>query len=84
MKYYNSNEFRLEYERNIKKTIESLLEKTLGMGGVEAQVSAEMNFDREVTNSEIFDPDGQVVRSTQNSSESDNIQPLIGSQPISG
>lgn len=68
----NSNEYRLEYERNLKKTIESLLEKTLGVGGVEAQVSAEMNFDREVTNSEIFDPDGQVVRSTQNSSESDS------------
>lgn len=64
--------YRIEYENRLKKTIENLLEKTVGVGGVEAQVSVEMNFDRTITNSEVFDPDGQVVRSTQTIQENDN------------
>ena len=49
--------------------IEGLLEQSLGIGHVTAQVSADINFDRIVTNSELYDPDGQVVRSTQSDSE---------------
>jgi flagellar M-ring protein FliF len=42
-----------------------LLERTVGFGKVRAEVSAELDFDRIVTNKEEYDPDGQVVRSTQ-------------------
>ena len=61
---------RLDLRRNarttkrVSRTIEELLERTLGPGRVRAEVSAEMDFDRS-TNTETFDPDGQVVRSSQ-------------------
>jgi len=60
-----NEEYRIAYENRMKKIIEDLLEQTLGTGKVKAQVNIEMNFDRIVTNSEIYDPDSAVVRSTQ-------------------
>jgi flagellar M-ring protein FliF len=59
------NEARLSYENRLKNAIETLVEQSVGTGKVRAEVSAEMNFDRITTNSEAYDPDGQVVRSTQ-------------------
>ena len=53
----------------MSSTIEELLERTVGFGNVHAEVSAEMDFDRISTNEETFDPDGQVVRSTQSSEQ---------------
>ncbi|GAB4393671.1 MAG: flagellar basal-body MS-ring/collar protein FliF [Kiloniellaceae bacterium] len=60
-----SEEMRVGYESRLVRTIEELLARSLGPGNVRAQVSAEMDFDRVTENAEIFDPDGQVVRSTQ-------------------
>ena len=60
-----SQDFRAAYESRLTRAIEELLEQTLGVGRVRAQVSAEINFDRITTSSEIYDPDGQVVRSSQ-------------------
>ena len=61
---------RIAYEQKIKRAIESLVEQSVGIGSVRAEVSAEMNFDRITTNSELYDPDGQVARSTQAVEES--------------
>jgi flagellar M-ring protein FliF len=60
-----SEELRIGYESRMVRTIEDMLARSLGPGNVRAQVSAEMDFDRITENAEIFDPDGQVVRSTQ-------------------
>jgi flagellar M-ring protein FliF len=60
-----SAEQRRGVEKRISKTIEDLLEKSVGFGNVRAEVTAEMDFDRVSTNEENYDPDGQVVRSTQ-------------------
>ena len=60
-----AQDFRAAYESRLTRAIEQLLEQTLGVGRVRAQVSAEINFDRITTSSEIYDPDGQVVRSSQ-------------------
>jgi flagellar M-ring protein FliF len=74
----NSEEFRVAYESRMKNIIEDLLEQSIGAGHVKVQVSAEINFDRVVTNSETFDPNGQVIRSIQeidnkeSNNESDN------------
>lgn len=65
-----ADEKRLAFEQRTARTIEDLLSRTLGYGKVRAEVSAELDFDRVVTNSEIFDPDSQVVRSTQMVEES--------------
>lgn len=69
-------------QNRLSRTIEELLEKIVGFGKVRAEVTADMDFDRIVTNEESFDPDGQVVASTQtveasaNSNESDATTPV--------
>jgi flagellar M-ring protein FliF len=60
---------RLEQEQKLKRAIESLLEQSVGAGNVRAEVSADIDFDRVTVNSENFDPDGQVTRSTQTITE---------------
>ena len=60
-----SQDFRAAYESRLTRAIEELLEQSLGVGKVHAKVNAEINFDRITTSTEIYDPDGQVVRSTQ-------------------
>lgn len=58
-------ELRLAHEQRIKHAVESLLEQTVGAGRVRAEVAVALDHDRVTTNSETYDPDGQVVRSTQ-------------------
>ncbi|MBJ7418416.1 MAG: flagellar M-ring protein FliF, partial [Niveispirillum sp.] len=58
----SAEERRLARERELTQTIEELLGRSVGQGRVQAQVSVEMDFDRITTNSEIYDPEGQVVR----------------------
>ncbi|CAN0567632.1 unnamed protein product, partial [Laminaria digitata] len=60
-----SDELRRAHEERVTRQIEQLVEQSVGFGKVRAQVSAEMDFDRITTNIEQYDPDGQVVRSTQ-------------------
>lgn len=70
-----ADETRRKYEQHLTKVIEDLVGRTVGYGKIHANVVAEMNFDQLSENQEIFDPQGQVVRSTQNvddkSSETD-------------
>jgi flagellar M-ring protein FliF len=56
---------RRQLESQLSHTIEELVERTVGPGKVRAEVSLDMDFDRINTSEEIYDPDGQVVRSTQ-------------------
>ncbi|MBB4265390.1 flagellar basal-body MS-ring/collar protein FliF [Roseospira visakhapatnamensis] len=55
---------RLAKEHQLTRAVEDMLTRTLGPGKVHAEVRAGMNFDRVVTNEEIYDPDTQVARST--------------------
>jgi flagellar M-ring protein FliF len=57
------------YEQRLARTVEDLLSRTVGFGKVRAEVSAQLDFDRVTTNSETYDPDSQVVRSTQTVNE---------------
>ncbi|MAL77628.1 MAG: flagellar M-ring protein FliF [Sneathiella sp.] len=62
----SQNDFkRIAYESRLKDQIEELLEKSLGRGNVRAEVSAVMDFDQLTVHSETYDPDSQVVRSSQ-------------------
>ena len=67
----NAEEFRTGLENKLEKTIESLLEKSVGFGRVQAEVNADIDFDRIVTDSETFDPEGQVARSVQTIEENE-------------
>lgn len=61
----NAEEYRVAVEKRMRNKIEELLERSVGLDKVKAKVSADIDFDRVVTNSESYDPDGQVVRSVQ-------------------
>jgi flagellar M-ring protein FliF len=65
----DSAEFRMNYENRLKDKLEEIVEKVVGPGRVNVKVTADINFDREVTNKEVFDPEGQVARSTQSTTE---------------
>lgn len=68
----NASDFQRQVEEKLRTTLEELLEKSVGLGKVKTNVSAEINFDREVINTELFDPEGSVVRSKKVSEETDN------------
>lgn len=65
----NNEEMTTNYDQRVARNIEELLERAVGPGKVRADVHADLNFDRIVTNTESYDPDGQVVRSTQTVTE---------------
>ena len=79
----NALEYRVAFETRTQKDLEDMLEKIVGSGKARVQVSADINFDRLVTNSEKFDPDGQVARSIQSNSERDNSQDKAASDNVS-
>jgi flagellar M-ring protein FliF len=62
-------EAKRSYETVTGKQIENLLEQTLGVGKVRTEISADIDFDQVTVNSEKYDPEGQVARSTANSKE---------------
>ena len=60
-----AEEMRRNYESRLTEKIEDQVSRIVGYGNVRAIVTAEVNFDRIRTNEEVFDPEGQVVRSSQ-------------------
>jgi len=67
----NAEEMELKYESRMSRIIEELVGEIVGYNKVRANVTADLNFDRITTNAEIYDPEGQVVRSTQTIEEND-------------
>ena len=76
-------EFQADYENRLARAIERLLESTAGFGNVRTEVSADLDFDRVSSNSEIFDPDGQVTRSTQTIEETSTSSDTEGDVAVS-
>ena len=70
------------FENRLGRTIEELLEKTVGFGKVRAEVTADMDYDRLTTTEEKFDPEGQVVRSTQTIEQSSQSRDAQGEPPV--
>ena len=64
------DEMRLSIENRLARKVEQLLEPLVGVGNVRAEVSATIDAQRVVTNEERYDPDGQVLRSSQSITES--------------
>jgi len=73
-----ADEYRTKVEKRIKNTLEDLIGRSVGMGRVEAQVTADVDFDYVVTNSESFDPESQVARSVQNTESRENAENAVG------
>ena len=68
------DEMQVAFENRLSAKLTEMLEKIVGFGKVRAEVRADMDFDRIVTKEEIYDPDGQVVRSTQSITETSQEQ----------
>lgn len=66
----HNEDLRQEMERQMTDRVQNLLDKSIGEGKSRVQVYLEMDFDQVVTNEEIYDPDGQVVRSEASSNSS--------------
>lgn len=64
-----AEEMRLAYERRMTQTIEDLVGRSVGYGKIRANVTADLNFDRVNTAEELYNPEGQVTRSTQTTEE---------------
>ena len=67
-----SEELHHATELRISRAVEEMLEQSLGAGRVRAEAAVEMNFDRVQETAESYNPDQQVVRSTQTSNEKNN------------
>jgi flagellar M-ring protein FliF len=79
----NSEDMRRSYEARLSQAIEQLLAQTLGVGKVRAEVTADLDFNQVTTNKEDFNPDGQVVRSTNSVEETGNSQERQGANNVS-
>src|SRR5262245_38939635 len=79
----NSEDMRRSYEARLSQAIEQLLAQTLGAGKVRAEVTADLDFNQVTTNKEDFNPDGQVVRSTNSVEETGNSQESQGANNVS-
>ncbi len=66
----SAEEMRVAYESRLARAVEELIERSVGPGKVRAEVSAQFDYDRITINTETFDPDSQVARSTQTTEES--------------
>jgi flagellar M-ring protein FliF len=65
----SQEEVRRALELRLSRSVEEMLERTLGAGRVRAETTVEMDFDRVQTTEERFDPENQVARSTQSTNE---------------
>ncbi len=72
---------RQKTETRLASAVELMLERTLGPGHVRAEAAIRMNFDKVNETQERYDPDGSVVRSTQNVSSNNKTTDKAG--PVS-
>lgn len=79
----SSDERRREQEQTLARKIEEQLERAVGPGRVRAEVSLEIDFDRIVTSTEEYNPEGSVERSRQTVNESNEGQESQGNQGVS-
>jgi flagellar M-ring protein FliF len=57
-------------ERRLREQIESIVSSAVGAGRARVQVNAQFDFNRITQTSDRFDPEGRVLRSSQNREES--------------
>ena len=79
---YTAEQFRLaqQLENTLNDRITAILEPILGVGAVQAQVAADMDFRRIESTSESYDP-STVIRSEQTSEDISNRQTPEGGVP---
>jgi len=77
-----SDGLRAAAETRVAKAIEQMLVARLGAGNVRVQVAADVETKREVVRSQTFDPNSQVIRSTQTVQEQERSTDSNGEPPV--
>ncbi len=75
-------ERRTEMETHLRNQVEEIVSSIVGQGRTRIEVAAEMDFNKITQTSDTFDPDGQVVRSTQTRSETAKSQEKEGNEGV--
>ena len=68
------DERRTQMENRLRQQVEEIVSSIVGQGRSRVEVTAEMDFNKVTETMDTFDPDGQVVRSTQTRTETANSQ----------
>ncbi len=74
----NADERRNNFQKQVEDRVRDIVESVVGSGRARVRVAAELDFNRFSETKDIFDPNGQVVRSTQTREEqslSQDVQP---------
>lgn len=74
-----ADDLRKNHETRLQNKIEEQVGRIVGYNKVTAIVTVDMNFDRINTSEELYNPEGQVLRSTQSTQESNTEREPIGS-----
>ncbi|PCI99716.1 MAG: flagellar M-ring protein FliF [Alphaproteobacteria bacterium] len=74
-----ADDLRKNHETRLQNKIEEQVGRIVGYNKVTAIVTVDMNFDRINTSEELYNPEGQVLRSTQSTQESSTEREPIGS-----
>jgi len=79
----NADERTTAYQNQVESRVRDIVESIVGAGRARVRVSAEMDFNRVQETQDTFDPNGQVVRSTQTREEKSLSQDNQGNPPVS-
>lgn len=66
------DERRMNYEQRLRRHVEDIVSRVVGVDKARVEVTAQMDYNRVTQTSDSYDPNGQVVRSTQTVEDSTN------------
>lgn len=70
------------YEMRLTRELEEIVGRIVGEGHVRIRVNAEMDYNRVTKSSEIYDPDGKVVRSSNTREETSSSSQPTGDNSV--
>jgi len=81
----SADERQQAYEKHLRQQVEAIVSSVVGPGHSRVQVNADFDFNRITQTSDKYDPDGRVIRSSQNreettSSSDGNQQVTVGNE----
>jgi flagellar M-ring protein FliF len=78
----SAEEMRIAYENRVARAVEALIERSLGYGKARVEVAAELDRNRTQENAESYNPEQQVVRSTQNVNDTSETTEADGNPSV--
>lgn len=76
------DERRAGYENKLRTHLENIIQRVVGVEKARVEVSAQMDYNRITQTSDTFDPNGQVVRSTQSVEDSSDSADRIANDGV--